>query len=169
MILTADADGALQVVPRQSRRHNSSRKGRLSVVPTESCQQPSDELTIAVVAGPDPRLAAWDQLVANTPDNDVARLSTRETAREWSRYEPLYVLAFSGSELLGGVLLLRRRLPDVGWVAYLPHGPVLAEHVSAQRPMVLRRLMQALIPLASQHAALFAQPPDGDVDITGEL
>lgn len=169
MNLAADADMALGEVPSRRRKLSSRGQGRLSVVPAERPQQPLGEFTISVVVGPDARLAAWDRLVASTPGTDVARLSTGVAARGSAGYEPLYVLAFSGSELLGGVLLLRRRLPDLGWVAYLPHGPVLADNASAQRPMVLQRLTQALISLAGQHAALFVQPPDGGVDITGEL
>src|ERR1700754_4815812 len=137
MILTADADGALRSVPGQPKRHDSRGKGRLSAVPTEPSQQRCDDFAIAIVTEPDPRLAAWDQLVASTPDPQLASLCGREAARDSSGYEPLYILAFSGSELLGGVLLLRRQLPDLRWVAYLPHGPVLAECAARQRSMVL--------------------------------
>lgn len=129
-----------------------------------------DELSVTVAEYPGPEwLARWDELVAATPGSDVAQLSAWAGIRRRAGYAPLYLLASSGETLLGGGLLLRRRVRGLGWVGYLPYGPLLAEGLTSIRPTVRQELVGALSEVAREQVALFVQPPaDGD-DITLEL
>lgn len=127
---------------------------------------------LTVTVGPAPgedRLAGWDTLVADTANSDVAQLSAWATIRRRAGYQPLYLLASSGDTLLGGAALLRRRLRGLGWIGYLPYGPVLAEGLGALRAPVRQELADALAAVARSHVALFVQPPDGGDDLTIDL
>jgi lipid II:glycine glycyltransferase (peptidoglycan interpeptide bridge formation enzyme) len=124
-------------------------------------------LTVTVTEDPGPELlAAWDQLVSRTANSDVAQLSAWATLRRLADYEPLYVLATSGGEVLGGATLLRRRVPGLRKVGYLPYGPSIADDLVTIRASVREQLVDALHKLARSHAVLFVQPPDGGEDIT---
>jgi lipid II:glycine glycyltransferase (peptidoglycan interpeptide bridge formation enzyme) len=124
-------------------------------------------LTVIVTEDPGPELlAAWDQLVSRTANSDVAQLSAWATLRRLADYEPLYVLATSGNEVLGGATLLRRRVPGLRKVGYLPYGPSIADDLVTIRASVREQLVDALHKVARSHAVLFVQPPDGGEDIT---
>jgi lipid II:glycine glycyltransferase (peptidoglycan interpeptide bridge formation enzyme) len=124
-------------------------------------------LTVMVTEDPGPELlAAWDQLVSRTANSDVAQLSAWATLRRLADYEPLYVLATSGNEVLGGATLLRRRVPGLRKVGYLPYGPSIADDLVTIRASVREQLVDALHKLARSHAVLFVQPPDGGEDTT---
>lgn len=127
---------------------------------------------LTVTVGPEPgpeRLAGWDTLVAGTVNSDVAQLSAWATIRRRAGYQPLYVLASSGDTLLGGAALLRRRLRGLGWIGYLPYGPVLADRLGELRAPVRNELADAVAAVARSHVALFVQPPDGGDDLTVDL
>jgi len=113
------------------------------------------------------RLAGWDRLVAG--NSDVAQLSAWARIRRLADYEPLYLLATSADEVLGGASVLRRRVRGLGLVGYLVYGPVLSDELIAGRAAVRQRLVDTLSTVARSHAALFVQPPDGADDITVEL
>jgi lipid II:glycine glycyltransferase (peptidoglycan interpeptide bridge formation enzyme) len=120
------------------------------------------ELTVIVTADPDAELvAAWDELVTRTANSDVAQLSAWAAVRRLAGYEPLYVLAVSGATVLGGALLLRRRVRPIGWIGYLPYGPLLADGSATVQESVRHELVTALDRVARAHTALFVQPPDG--------
>jgi lipid II:glycine glycyltransferase (peptidoglycan interpeptide bridge formation enzyme) len=120
------------------------------------------ELTVIVTATPETDLvAAWDELVTRTTNSDVAQLSAWSAVRRLAGYEPLYVLAVSGATVLGGALLLRRRIRPIGWIGYLPYGPLLAAGTAGVRASVRHELVTALERVARAHTALFVQPPDG--------
>jgi lipid II:glycine glycyltransferase (peptidoglycan interpeptide bridge formation enzyme) len=120
------------------------------------------ELTVTVAAAPGADLvAAWDELVSRTTNSDVAQLSAWAAIRRSAGYEPLYVLAVSGATVLGGALLLRRRVRPIGWIGYLPYGPLLAAGSASVQAAVRHELVAALEGVARAHAALFVQPPDG--------
>lgn len=129
-----------------------------------------DGLTVRVSAEPGGEgLAAWDRLVAGTVNADVAQLSAWAAIRARVGYQPLYVLAWSQGTLLGGACLLRRRIRGLGWVAYLPYGPLLREGLAGLRASVRAELVAALTEVAGSHVALFVQPPDGGEDVSLEL
>jgi lipid II:glycine glycyltransferase (peptidoglycan interpeptide bridge formation enzyme) len=127
---------------------------------------------LTVTVGPEPsadRLAGWDTLVTDTVNSDVAQLSAWATIRRRAGYQPLYLLASSGDTVLGGAALLRRRLRGLGWIGYLPYGPVLADWLGELRAPVRKELADALAAVARSHVALFVQPPDGGDDVTVDL
>jgi hypothetical protein len=120
------------------------------------------ELTVIVAADPDAGLvAAWDELVTRTTNSDVAQLSAWAAIRRSAGYQPLYVLAVSGTTVLGGALLLRRRIRPIGWIGYLPYGPLLAAGAAVVEASVRHELVAALDRVAKAHTAMFVQPPDG--------
>lgn len=131
---------------------------------------PSYAVTVDVEDAPAAAtLAAWTDLVAGTPGSDVAQLPAWARVRADAGFRPRYVLARAGDELVGGALVLQRRVrPGLRDVAYLPLGPVLpaGPHRAAARDAVCA----ALADLARQHlAALFVQPLCGDDDVSARL
>ncbi|HEY2207425.1 MAG TPA: GNAT family N-acetyltransferase [Pseudonocardia sp.] len=129
-----------------------------------------DGLSVLVTPRPNAdRIAAWDTLVAATPSSDVAQLSAWADLRELADYHPLYVLASSGPELLGGAVLLARRIRGVGRVSYLPYGPVLAADLGGARNAVRERVADTLATIGRSQLAMFVQPPDGGEDISLSL
>jgi glycosyltransferase involved in cell wall biosynthesis/lipid II:glycine glycyltransferase (peptidoglycan interpeptide bridge formation enzyme) len=126
-------------------------------------------LSVALTRRPDTsELAEWDELVRKVPGSDVAQLSAWADVRRAAGFEPLYVFARRGAELVGGALVLGRRLPLVGEVGYVPYGPVIS--LGADRDPTISVLAAALRRLAHRTTRmLFVQPPlDGD-DISLEL
>jgi lipid II:glycine glycyltransferase (peptidoglycan interpeptide bridge formation enzyme) len=149
------------------------RGGDLTALPKQSvpgsapaarvlCRRLLAELTVIVTADPDATLvAAWDELVARTTNSDVTQLSAWANIRRLAGYQPLYVLAVSGATVLGGAQLLRRRVRPIGWIGYLPYGPLLADGPASIQASVRHELVTALDRVACEHTALFVQPPDG--------
>jgi glycosyltransferase involved in cell wall biosynthesis/lipid II:glycine glycyltransferase (peptidoglycan interpeptide bridge formation enzyme) len=113
-------------------------------------------------------LAEWDELVRKVPGSDVAQLSAWADVRRVADFEALYVFARRGGELVGGALVLWRRLRFVGEVGYVPYGPVIS--LDADRDPSVAVLASALRRLARQKMrVLFIQPPLGGEDISREL
>lgn len=122
-------------------------------------------LRVTVTAEPEARLLAdWCALVTaaqhETRPGAGTLVDISAVRQVRSGYEPLYVFIHDGAELLGGVRLLRRHVPRVGWVAYLPDIPIIVDGLGPRRAMVLRRLTQGLLALERQYAGLFLEPPD---------
>ena len=125
---------------------------------------------VAVEAAPDAdTLAAWAGLVSTTPGSDVAQLPAWARLRGEAGYRPLFVLARAAGELVGGAMVLHRRLgPGLRPVAYLPFGPVL--HDGPHRARARDAVCAALAELARRRlAALFVQPLTGDADVSARL
>ena len=113
-------------------------------------------------------LSAWDVLVRDTPDSDVTQLSEWAQIRRTAGFDPLYLFVRRGAELVGGALMLTRRLPLVGEVGYVSYGPMIAQH-EAREP-VIAVLVSALRLLGDRRLKmLFVQPPPGGDDISAEL
>ena len=131
----------------------------------------SEEPTVHVVASPQPDpavLREWDALVERTPGSDVAQLSSWAAVRRESGFDPLYVLAHEEGRLVGGALVLERRLPLLGRVGYVSNGPVVSPAVP--RDPVVDRLSAAMDRLArSPLRARFVQPPADAPDVTAAL
>ncbi|MFG1931581.1 lipid II:glycine glycyltransferase FemX [Mycobacterium sp. NPDC048908] len=128
-----------------------------------------DTCSVRLSCRPDTReLAKWDELVQNVPGSDVAQLSPWAEVRRPAGFEPLYLFVQRGAELVGGALVLTRRLPLVGEVGYVPYGPVIA--FGAERDPVIAALGAAMRRLASRKLRmLFVQPPLEGADISLEL
>ncbi|MGH4025333.1 MAG: lipid II:glycine glycyltransferase FemX [Pseudonocardiaceae bacterium] len=118
-------------------------------------------------------LSTWDALVDNTPGTDVTQLSSWAQLRETAGFTPLYVLAYRAAELVGGALIMSRRVPLLGAIGYLPYGPLVASGVRDARDArgdVRRALADALKVLCKRHLRmLFVQPPEGGEDMSDEL
>ncbi|WP_028937830.1 lipid II:glycine glycyltransferase FemX [Pseudonocardia spinosispora] len=156
----------------QPTKGGSAKAGRAGVTTADRtrAKQLLDDLKITISSAPEQELlTAWDELVATTHNTDVSQLSGWATVRKQAEYEPLYVLASSGPWLLGGAMVLRRKIRGLGWVGYLPYGPVLSDDLVVTRGAVRHRLAGALTKVARAHLALFVQPPDGGDDTTLDL
>jgi lipid II:glycine glycyltransferase (peptidoglycan interpeptide bridge formation enzyme) len=127
------------------------------------------DVSVTSVTRPDPAsIRIWDQLVSHAPGSDVAQLSAWSAVRWQAGFLPSYLLARRTGQLVGGALVLQRRLPLFGVVGYVPHGPVIAAR--AGRAAVARVLSTALADLARQQlSGLFIQPPDGADDVSDHL
>jgi lipid II:glycine glycyltransferase (peptidoglycan interpeptide bridge formation enzyme) len=128
-----------------------------------------DDVSVTVSTSPDPStLSAWDHLVSHTPGSDVAQLSAWAQVRGQCGFLPCYLLARRSGRVAGGALVLRRPLPVLGVLGYLPNGPVIEPGVG--RAAVADALCTALADLATrQLTALFVQPPHGAHDISERL
>ncbi len=110
----------------------------------------------------------WDRLVQSTPGSDVAQLSTWARIRQKAGFRPLYLLVRHDDRLAAGALVLRRRLPIVGEIAYASYGPVVSPE--APREQVVDHLVAALDTLAKTRLqALFLQPPVDGHDVSARL
>ncbi|MFG1931586.1 lipid II:glycine glycyltransferase FemX [Mycobacterium sp. NPDC048908] len=129
----------------------------------------SRELSVTLTRQPDASTtAAWDELVQNVPGSDVAQLSAWADVRRAAGFQPLYVFVQRGIELVGGALVLGRRLPLIGEVGYIPYGPVVRPE--ADRDPVAIALATALRRLArTELRMIFVQPPLGGNDVSLEL
>lgn len=117
-------------------------------------------------------LGAWDALVDATPGTDVTQLSSWARLREMAGFTPLYVLASRAPGLVGGALIMSRRVPLLGAVGYLPYGPLVAADAgeAGDAGEVRRALADALAVLCARHLRmLFVQPPEGAEDMSDEL
>ncbi len=82
-------------------------------------------LTVRDLSG-DADHAAWNQFVGRIPEGDVLQ------AWEWGAvkgmdWTPIRLGLFRGQMLIGGSLILRRKVPLVGNFYYAPRGPLLAD------------------------------------------
>lgn len=116
-------------------------------------------LRVALSSDPDSaELVAWDRLVHAAPGSDVAQLSSWARFRGSYGYRPLYLFVFGNETLLGGAQILHRRLPAIGEIGYVPHGPVTGpDHTE---PELLEVICRALADLARHRfRMMFVQPP----------
>lgn len=114
-------------------------------------------------------LGAWDALVDRTPGTDVTQFSTWARLRGMVGFTPLYVFAYRATELVGGALIMSRRIPLLGSVGYLPYGPLVTS--DAQDADDVRRALADVLAVLCrrQLRMLFVQPPEGAEAMSGEL
>ena len=129
----------------------------------------SVEVSVTLSTRPDPdTIHAWDHLVSHTPGSDVAQLSAWSAVRRQAGFVPRYVLARRAGGLVGGAVVLQRRLPVLGVVGYVSHGPVIVPDPG--RAAVAHAVSTALADLGRRHlSGLFIQPPEGAQDISAHL
>lgn len=130
-----------------------------------------DDPSVAVAATTRPcpaDVADWDRIVAATPGSDVAQLSAWSRVRRDAGFSPLYVLARQEGRLVGGALVLERRLPVLGRIGYVSNGPVVPPE--AARSEVVPPLVAALHALArGRMSATFVQPPADMFEVSDGL
>lgn len=126
---------------------------------------------IDVVVSSEPEdvvLREWDELVDAVPGSDVAQLSAWARIRGDAGFRPLYVLARLGGRLVGGALVLERRVPVVGRIGYVSNGPLVAP--DAPRELVVDRLVRVLNALGrTRFRALVVQPSVDGQDVSAGL
>jgi lipid II:glycine glycyltransferase (peptidoglycan interpeptide bridge formation enzyme) len=129
----------------------------------------SDGVSVTLVTRPDlDTIRAWDYLVSHTPGSDVAQLSAWSAVREKAGFVPRYVLARRAGQLVGGALILQRRLSVLGVLGYVPNGPVIGP--GAGRGAVADGVITAVAEFGRrQLSGLFVQPPEGANDISDRL
>jgi lipid II:glycine glycyltransferase (peptidoglycan interpeptide bridge formation enzyme) len=113
-------------------------------------------------------LAAWNDLVLHTPGTDVTQLSAWATIRTEVGYRPCYLLAYRDERLVGGALILCRRLLGVLSIGYLPYGPVIASGVP-ERAAVVAALVEELAAVTDTQRLMFIQPPEHAQDVSDAL
>ncbi|HEX4252010.1 MAG TPA: GNAT family N-acetyltransferase [Pseudonocardia sp.] len=113
-------------------------------------------------------MAAWNELVLCTPGTDVTQLPAWATIRTMVGYRPCYLLAHRDERLVGGALVLRRRLLGALSIGYLPYGPVIAPDVP-DRPSVVAALAGELAAFAGTQQLMFIQPPEHAEDVSDAL
>lgn len=113
-------------------------------------------------------LTQWDALVERCPGTDVTQLSAWARIRGRVGYSAKYVLAYRGERVVGGALVLWRRLAGPLTVGYLPYGPLVDP--AADAPVeVAAALVEQLVRLGGELTALFVQPPEGAQNISEAL
>lgn len=99
-------------------------------------------------------LATWDHLVDATPGSDAAQLSSWARFRSSYGNRPLYVFVYDRDTLIGGAQILQRRVPVVGTIGYVQHGPVCTTAAAGEA------VATALAELGRRRfRMLFVQPP----------
>ena len=127
--------------------------------------------TLTVTLNPAPQtgeLTEWDELVRTVPGSDVAQLSGWADVRRAADFEPLFLFVRRSEDLIGGALVLQRKVPVVGMVGYVPYGPLISpdvdpESLSTVLAVVLRQFARQTTKV------LFIQPPLGGGHLSGEL
>ncbi len=126
-------------------------------------------LIVRRITSPDPETKAqWDQLVDRSTGTDVTQLSAWASIRAQAGYSPIYLLAYQRETLVGGALLLQRRLAGALSVAYLPYGPLVDQRAPAPH-LVTIALADELAELARTTSMTFIQPPGGAENVSAAL
>lgn len=152
------------------RRDLSARgAGRVPAQAGTARPNPLPPVTVRWAVAPDAAtVAAWDGLVARTEGTDVTQLSAWARIRALAGYRPLYLLAYRGAALVGGALVLRRRLGGALSIGYVPYGPVIEAGIGG-RAAVCAALVEALVETSTRFQMLFIQPPEHGEDISAGL
>src|SRR5687767_1614004 len=92
-------------------------------------QHEAGECGIVVWSGAEPPaelVSEWDTLVTATDGTDVTQLSVWARVKAAAGYHPTYLLARQGGRLVGGALVLVRRMRPVGQIGYVSYGPIVS-------------------------------------------
>jgi lipid II:glycine glycyltransferase (peptidoglycan interpeptide bridge formation enzyme) len=129
----------------------------------------TNALSVTLSERPAPTtLATWDALARSVPGGDVSQLSSWADVRRGANFEPLYLLVYREDQIVGGALILKRKLPVIGALCYVPYGPLISP--DADRAAVVAVLATALRQFARRKLMLlFVQPPLDAHDLSFEL
>jgi lipid II:glycine glycyltransferase (peptidoglycan interpeptide bridge formation enzyme) len=123
--------------------------------------------TIAEADPPPSVLEQWDRLVGRTVGTDVTQLSAWARIRAKAGYHPVYLMALQDDRVVGGALLLHRRLFGLD-IGYLPYGPVVDPRAPYPSAVTLG-LVEELARIAGGLTVTFVQPPEGAHEISSGL
>lgn len=126
---------------------------------------------VAIWRGRDPGakvLAQWDCIVRTSPGTDVTQLSAWARLRGRAGYTPEYLLAYHRSRLVGGALVLCRRLVGMARIGYLPYGPVISPDAPCPEP-IRHALEDAVVAVGNELWMLFVQPPEDGHELSQGL
>lgn len=147
----------------------TSASRHLSRIAALTC--PDADASVVIRCETDPSattLAAWDELVERSTGTDITQLSVWATIRAQAGFSPVYLFAYRDGRIVGGALLLHRRLLGVLTVGYLPYGPLVDRSAPAAR-VVTTGLVDALTELARSWTLTCIQPPEGAEDVSDAL
>jgi lipid II:glycine glycyltransferase (peptidoglycan interpeptide bridge formation enzyme) len=113
-------------------------------------------------------LAQWDRLVERSPGSDVTQLSAWAAIKAGAGYSPIYLLAYQSNRIVGGALILKRRLFGLVSVGYLPYGP-LVDVEAATPQLITTALIEEVAELAKSLTLTFVQPPEDAPEVSGGL
>lgn len=133
-----------------------------------AAEVPAQVLTEQLADPPGVLLAEWDRLVSRSTGTDVTQLSAWARIREMAGYRPTYLFAYQEGRIVGGALLLKRRLFGVLRIKYLPYGPIVDPDAPCPL-MVALALVDDLVAMASPMGMTCIQPPEGADEISEAL
>jgi len=113
-------------------------------------------------------LAEWDRIVRTSQGTDVTQLSAWGRLRGQAGYAPEYLLAYHRGRLVGGALVLCRRLVGMARVGYLPYGPVISADAPCPQP-IRQALEDAVVAVGKELWMLFVQPPEDGHELSQGL
>ncbi|PZS28913.1 MAG: hypothetical protein DLM61_13890 [Pseudonocardiales bacterium] len=113
-------------------------------------------------------LAQWDCIVRTGSGTDVTQLSAWARLRGRAGYTPEYLLAYHRSRLVGGALVLCRRLVGKAHIGYLPYGPVISPDAPCPQP-IRQALEDAVVAVGNELWMLFVQPPEDGHELSQGL
>lgn len=108
---------------------------------------------------PDP--AAWDECVASARSMHLEQTSAWAEARRLDGWAPTYLLARQESRLVGGALLLVRRIKGYIAVGYVSRGPILRAELGEREEDVATEIAKGLVRVARANrlTVLIVDPP----------
>ena len=102
--------------------------------------------------------AEWDAFLAATPGGDVVQSAAWGRVKQSGGAEIQRVVVRRDSAIVGGAQIILRRFGPLGAVGYVPYGPVVAAHASAD---LVASVVDRLVDHVRRQKiwALFVQPP----------
>jgi lipid II:glycine glycyltransferase (peptidoglycan interpeptide bridge formation enzyme) len=114
------------------------------------------------------QLTEWNRLVENTPGTDVTQLSVWARVRATEGARAHLITIREGGTLVGGLQVLCHRVHGLGWIGYVPYGPIVGTMVT-DRASIVQALSEEIVALRTRLRMLFVQPPEGADDVSIEL
>ncbi len=99
----------------------------------------------------------WDAFVAANPNGEHVQTTLWAKVKAADGWQARRVVAERDGEIVGGFQMIERRIPAIGGVAYIPKGPLFADHSVAES------LVESIdrIPKSSRIRHLTVQPAAG--------
>lgn len=128
------------------------------------CLAHEDGAADATVA---PEARRWDRFIEATPGGDIVQTTVWAQSKRALGFETCHVIVRSDNRILGGALVVIKRLGPLGAVGYVARGPLVDTGEPAHLPAVLDEIEHAARARGVRH--LVIQPPEGGDDISAAL